>query len=190
MRCFIEIDVPENTKAYLFEKIHALKSVNNCAPYSMNITKKENIHVTLAFLGELDEKGVEKTIETISAIARKFKPFECRLAKIVAFPEKHPRMIWALLDTLPELNRLHDELNRALTDEKIIEKSEGHNEFKAHVTLVRLKAARTEKIKWFADEIYVEPLAFAVREIKLMESLLKKCGAKYMAIKSISLAPE
>lgn len=188
MRCFIGIDVPENIKTYLFEKIQALKCMNNHALYGMSITKKENIHVTLAFLGELDEKGAEKAIKTAFGIAKKIKPFECRLLNIMAVPKKHPRMIWALLDTNPELHMLYEALNRALTNEKIMAKGEEHNEFKAHITLARLKAAGTEKIKGFAGEIKIDPRAFMVHEIKIMQSMLKKEGPEYVAIKSISLS--
>lgn len=55
MRCFIEIDVPDNIKEYIFERITQIK--NASIGYDFRVVKKENLHVTLAFLGEIDEKN-------------------------------------------------------------------------------------------------------------------------------------
>lgn len=181
MRCFIEIDLPESIKAYIEEKITPIK--NRSSEHIFKPTKKENLHVTLAFLGEIDEKELEKVIKNVSKTAKKFNFFECSISKIEAIPEKFPRMIWVLLNECKELSELYNELKKALMlrDE--------HGGFKAHITAARIRPDKTVKTTTTINknEGELENLKFVVREIKIMQSILKNEGPEYKTIKSVTL---
>ncbi len=182
MRCFIEIDVPESIKAYLIEKITHIK--NTSKGYDFRITKKENIHVTLAFLGEVNENALEDVIKNTSEIARKFDCIECSLSKIEAVPAKFPRMIWISLNNNQELSKLYEGLKKALMFEN------EHGRFKAHITIARIKPhgnANNTNTVLNIGKNDINHLKFRVSELKLMKSTLKSEGPEYDVIKSIPL---
>jgi len=180
MRCFIEIDLPDTVKSYVIEKVMQIKSAST--GYDFRIVKKENLHVTLAFLGEIDEKTLEEIIKKTSAVAGKFCGFECSLSKIEAFPAKSPRMIWITLNENIAFSNLYEELKKALTLEN------EHAGFKAHITAARLKPDSKAKKAIIIRKTETEPLKFQVRELKIMKSTLKSDGPEYAVMKSIHLA--
>lgn len=184
MRCFIEIDTPESIKRYLLETITGLKKACENAGYDFNIVKKENIHVTLAFLGETGERDIGRIVKKASEIAEKYEGFECRISKIEAVPARFPRMIWASLDRIDALRNMYAELRQALKLE-----DEGR-EFAPHITLARLKsrgAVNPRRITAAVRAINTAEMKFQVRELKIMQSILKKEGPEYVLIKSIPL---
>lgn len=179
MRCFIEIDIPDNIKSYILEKVTQLK--NASTGYDFRIVKKENLHLTLAFLGEIDEKKLEETIKTVSEIIKTVGGFECNLSKIEAVPAKCPRMIWITLDENNALSELCEELKGALMLEN------EHGGFKAHITAARLKPYSRAKKAAIISKTETEPLKFLVGEIRIMKSVLKSDGPEYTMMKSIQL---
>ncbi len=188
MRCFIEIDLPESIKEYIEEKITQIMPIKNrTSRHIFMPVKKKNLHITLAFLGEIDEKELKTVIKNVSETIKKFDVFECSLSKIEAFPEKFPRMIWISLNESKELSELYNELKKALMlrDE--------HGGFKAHITAARIRPGKparisaNNRINIRTSEIKIEPLKFSVKEIKIMQSILKNEGVEYNIIKSIPL---
>ena len=188
MRCFIEIDVPEGIKVQLYEKAQQIKAACQNIDCSINITKKENIHMTLLFLGEVAQKRIDSLIRTLSEVSKNFAAFECSILKAALVPEKEPRMIWVLINDNSFMKKLHHSVKNALAmrDEK--------RDFAAHITIARLKmkskGPRSKdalKIKDALSAASIEPVSFKVIEIKLMRSTLKKEGAEYELIKAIPL---
>ena len=133
MRCFIEIDVPEGIKGQLYEKAQQIKAACESIDCSMNITKTENIHVTLLFLGEVGEKKIDSLIRTLSEVSKNFASFECSISKAALVPEKEPHMIWVLINDNPFLKRLHFYVKNALA------MRDKERDFAAHITITRLK---------------------------------------------------
>lgn len=74
MRTFIAIEIPEKIKREI-EKIQ-----NQLPEFDGKLTKRENLHLTLKFLGEVDEEKIEKVKEKLKEI--KYKGFEAKLDKI------------------------------------------------------------------------------------------------------------
>ena len=189
MRCFIAIDLPENIKTYVEEKIELLK--NSIEDYDFRPTKKDNLHVTLAFIGEINESELEEVIKKVSEIAKSLIAFTCSLSKIELVPEKTPHMIWVSLNTNRELSELHESLRNAfkLKDE--------YGGFRAHITAVRIRHMYATKINktiniktttcTHKNEIKLDELKFDVREIKIMQSILKNEGPEYKVIKAVPL---
>lgn len=183
MRCFIEIDIPDNIKAYIGEKVTQIKNENASTEYDFRIVKKENLHITLAFLGEIDEKTLDKTIKKVSETTKAFGSFECSLSKIEAVPAKYPRRIWITLNENIALSKLYEKLKKALMLEN------DHAGFKAHITAARLRPEPDSK----ANKIIIINknelglLKFQVNELKIMKSVLKNEGPEYSTIKSIPL---
>src|SRR3989344_3740060 len=129
MGLFIAFDVPDDTKEYM-AKVQGIIG-NNLA--EIRWVKKEQIHLTLKFLGEVQPDIATKIREELGKI--KFNPFMVYLGSIGVFPsEDYIRVVWVGLE--PE-NRIIG-LQRSI-DEKLRELFKKEKDFKAHITLGRVK---------------------------------------------------
>ncbi len=135
-----------------------------------NFTKRENLHLTLAFIGEYpDPEDVIDVLETID-----FEPFRISLDGIGSFG----RLWWAGLgggDEPNELKALTKRLRRALADAGI---PYDRKKFSPHITLVRKPVSRSGAIpeEILCDLPYAE---MTVEHISLMRSDRGKHGMIY-----------
>lgn len=183
-RIFIAINLPDDIKKQL-------TSFQDTWPeLPARWTKKESLHITLAFLGYISDEELLTVCRTVQQVASRHKPFTARLIKIVYGPPKKfpPRMIWAEGEKSPELAALKDDLEKCLAAE--VNFSEEKRAFSPHITLARIKTW-----EWRAFEPEERPevhedidLSFGVDSIEVMESRLKKGGAEYVALQSYPLS--
>ena len=76
MRVFIAINLPEDIKAKVF---HEFEIVQNSGLVTGNFVEKENLHLSLKFLGEVSEEEIEKIKKKLSEI--KFKKLDVEIGK-------------------------------------------------------------------------------------------------------------
>ena len=57
MRCFIDIEISDHIKSKIFHEFENLQTKNL---FSGKFVEKENLHLTLKFLGDLTNEGLEK----------------------------------------------------------------------------------------------------------------------------------
>lgn len=167
------INLPEEIKKKLIEwqKIHR--------NFKVRWTKKDSFHITLYFIGDVDEEKIENIKLLLKAMADNCKPFDIYLNEITVGPdERRPRMIWVNGPITKEILNLHKNLAGAI-------KKAGRAEmkpFKNHITLAR--SALGKRIKPFREEIN---LKFQVNSFELMESKLLPEGSEYKMIESFKL---
>jgi 2'-5' RNA ligase len=174
MRCFIGIDVPKSIKDNLF----GLRKTVPGNIAKINWVSKKNFHITLKFLGEIDEDKADDIMKRLNNI--KFKPFCLRLNSLGFF-------LFAGKPRIIRLNFMEEEgiikLQRRI-DEELLNISPKDQKFSPHLTLGRIKFIKKkkeflEKIKQF--EITNEK--FEVNNFKLIQSKLTKDGPKYYVLK-------
>jgi len=156
-RIFIAINLPEAVKKELSS--FQLKWPELPAKW----TKKDNLHITLEFLGYLSDSELLKVCQNAQELASKHKPFEVKLNKICYGPPgKPPRMVWAIGDKIKELN------------------------ITPHITLARIRAWEWRKIEPEERPLAEEDidLSFEVNSLEVMESVLKRGGPSYTVLKS------
>ena len=132
-----------------------------------NFTKPENLHLTLAFIGEYpDPEDVIDVLETI-----RVQPFQISLEGIGSFRN----LWWAGLSGSDELKNLAKRLRRGLAEAGI---PYDRKKFSPHITLVRKPLTRSGTIP---EEILQEPLRgkMTVEHISLMRSDRGKHGMIY-----------
>src|SRR5215475_10815429 len=110
MRTFIAIEIPSEIKSALA----VLQTELRRAGADVSWTKPENMHLTLNFLGEVDERRIEEVERACVASAAEFQPFTLSINDTGVFPNaRQPRVLWAGLsgqvENVVEMRRRIDE---------------------------------------------------------------------------------
>ncbi len=165
MRLFIAIKFNSEIKSALLSMQEQLKHANICGNY----TKPENLHLTLAFIGEYSDPGyVAETLEHV-----RFKPFELKLNGIGSFG----RLWWAGLSASVELHNTAAQIRHFLADADI---PFDKKKFSPHITLIR------EPNKPALPAIEIPDATMTVGEIALMRSERGRSGMIYTEIGKIT----
>ena len=166
MRAFIAIETPKELKDFFLD---LQKKIDKEA----KITFTKDFHLTLKFLGEIDEGKLKEVKEELKEI--KFKPFKLKTSKLGVFPtESYIRVIWIGLesDKIIELQQAVDEKLRGLFPQD--------KRFHPHITLGRVKFVK-DKDKFVENykSIEFEKKEFEVKNFKLKKSTLTPEGPVY-----------
>jgi 2'-5' RNA ligase len=178
MRTFIAIEIPAEIKTAL----SGLQTELRRAGADVSWTKPENIHLTLKFLGEIEEKLVGEIERVCVEISAQFQPFALDLNRTGVFPNaRQPRVLWAGLsgeiEKAVEIQRRLDE--RLMT----IGFDREEKSFRPHLTIGRVKSNRkTRELLAMADSYQLPRLAFGVKEMVVMKSELHPAGARYTVL--------
>jgi len=172
MRCFVAINLPEEVK----EKI---KKITDTLPENgIKKVAKENLHLTLKFLGEVKERAIEKVENKLSEI--KFNKFSIGLKDIGFFPSRNfIRVVWI---GIGEGKEEIEELQKKI-DEKLSELFKKEENFEPHLTIARVKFLKDKKSVHRLEKIKFKD-CFEVESFELMESILRREGPIYRVIKS------
>jgi RNA 2',3'-cyclic 3'-phosphodiesterase len=190
LRLFIAITAPEAVKDKLTAAQARLRSE---LPQGLaRWTKREQFHLTLKFLGEIESCRLDRLIVAARAAARLFAPLRLRAEGIGFFPEgRFPRVVWAgITDESGHLSALQCALETAVQP-FTPEPPEPH--FAGHITLgrfQRLKPQEAERLADAAGRLAGQVFgAWTASEIDLMRSDLSPQGARHSPVASLALAP-
>ncbi len=175
MRTFIAIELPEEIK----RAIAALQDDLRPARAEVSWTKPENLHLTLKFLGEIEERLVSQITQACVEAAESFTSFALSLNTAGAFPNaRQPRVLWVgLSDGVEETRRVQASLDERLA---AIGFEREARAFQPHLTIGRVKSPKgTEALLARADAYRLPALSFVAREIVFMHSQLDPAGARY-----------
>ena len=154
MRLFIAVNFNNETRSRLLALRDGLRSRSERG----NFTLPENLHLTLAFLGECDAKqtaAVKAAMDTV-----RFEPFDIHIERVGHFKRNGGDIWWAGLRG----NEALSDLQRELTDKLITAGfSLERRQYKPHITLGR--EVVTDAAPW-----QVEPFGETVPGIDLMKS--------------------
>ena len=184
IRAFIAIDVPQDVKNHLASVSDALGSLDLDA----RLAPVSSVHLTLRFLGNIEESRVPGIGDAIRLCARRVPPFLLEVRKLGAFPSrKRPRIVWAGVTGDGGLERLHRVLGLELQE---LGFDRERKKFRPHLTLLRLKSSRNRKrLSRFLDQEgdRTRPVPFCVRQIHLYESRLHSRGARHRKLVTAEL---
>jgi len=175
MRTFIAIELSDGVR----RELARLQDELRASGADVKWAKPENIHLTLKFLGNVDEDKIGGIKTVLDEIASTLLTFEISLFKTGAFPSLNsPRVIWVGIDKgCAETEKCASFIEERL--EKIGFPKE-ERPFSAHLTLGRTrspknKASLTEKL----STLSVEPASCPVKGITLFQSTLTPKGPIY-----------
>ncbi len=187
MRAFIAIALPDEIKLFLSRVQAGLKA----AGADVKWVAPQNIHLTLKFLGEIDDARVEKCSLIMEEIASHTGCFSARLSEIGAFPGiNSPRVIWIGIDKgNDEVKRLAGELE---TKTLAVGFSAEDRPFSSHITIGRTRSSsrRQELAKALSaanEGLFKETPEFRVKNITLFQSTLTPKGPVYEVLRNPDL---
>jgi RNA 2',3'-cyclic 3'-phosphodiesterase len=188
MRAFIAIELPEEIKTAL---LNSQKKLRACGA-DVKWVEAKNIHLTLKFLGEIDEARRKSIEEILEAAAATQNPYTIQISSAGAYPAMHsPRVIWAGID---RGDRETKDLAKIL--EEKIEKTgipKEERPFSSHITIGRTRSGMgrenlIEGLEGLAKDYKEMPLEFLAGKITLFKSTLTPSGPVYDAVKEASFA--
>ena len=174
-KIFVEINIPSPIRKRLMQKIIQWKDL------PVKWTKEKNLHITVSFIGYVDESVVPDICQKINEAVADFEAFEITFDQIELGPNADdPKIIWFTGKASEELGKLNETIEQALNMYP-----EKHKEFYPHITLGRIR-----KIKW--DEMPQKPVinekfivTMTVESVSVMDS--KGGGADYVVLEECPL---
>ncbi len=178
-RAFIAINLPNEIKKKLDLVIEELKKLN--PDYGIKWVEPENLHLTLHFFGDLNEKQIALAEEGIEEITKRVESFSMTTGDFGCFPnEQEPHVFFAAVKDAETIHKLIGELEVMLQN---LGYKVDARPWQAHLTLGRIKDWSRCKI----TGVKIPQMDFTVKSIELMESELTPDGPKYKIIKSFPL---
>ncbi|WP_353685871.1 RNA 2',3'-cyclic phosphodiesterase [Thermodesulfovibrio sp. 3462-1] len=184
MRLFIAIELPQQVREFLADLTNFKSSIDG-----VNIVPKENFHITLKFLGEVEEKIIPSLTYTLKSLSNEFSNFTLKITTPGVFPDKiKPRVIWIGTENTEILKRLTKRIDEE-TSSLGFQREE--RQFKSHITLARVKNYRNGKyffekiLKKFSEKSF--DFQFEVKEFVLMKSILTPKGSIYSVLERFPL---
>jgi len=176
MRTFISIDIPKEVKS-------KIKEIQDQLPvFYGKKTELENLHLTLKFLGEIDEGSVKLIGQRLNNV--KYSSFESQVKYAGFFDNvkrgKNYGPVWLYLDNCEGLQKKIDEtLSDLFSKEK---------RFMSHLTIARVKDFEDKKdFLNQLEKIKIPKISFKVDSFKLKKSVLMPAGPSYSNIKTYNL---
>jgi 2'-5' RNA ligase len=149
----------------------------------------ENLHVTLLFLGEVEDRSVPAICQAVADVCKEYASFPMAVESAGCFPNpRRPRTLWVGIgEGVQELCRLHDALEPPLLDLGCYRREE--RKYTPHITIGRVKTERpgdklepalAKNAAWRAGET-------TVREVLVMSSELTRDGPLYTVLSRAKL---
>ena len=179
MRAFVAIDLARDIRAELAKLQDILRSSGSDVKW----VEPSHIHITLKFLGDINQVQIEKSRESLSIISKDFNPFYVSLSEVGAFPKlDYPKVIWAgVAQGREELVSLNKRI------EEIFEKSgfpKDDRPYEPHITIGRVRSGKNkDKLKKIIMEHnFSLEAVMAVDKVILYQSTLTSSGPIYTVL--------
>ncbi len=187
MRTFIAIDLSQEIKKVLFRLIEELDEMDK-EHKKIRWIKKEGMHLTIKFLGDVENKKISQIEKVLKNISGKFEPFVLKLKRTGTFPQgsTNPRVLWIGIEEEETLKLLQHQMEAEL--EKLGFPRESRN-FHPHLTLGRVKVFSNFRQTLLLLEKYRERIfgEMKVEKITFFQSKLKPTGAEYSILSEFEL---
>jgi 2'-5' RNA ligase len=145
---------------------------------------KENYHVTLRFIGDVDGRTADAVAESLEQISR--TSFSLQVNGLGAFGSRKPHSVWAGITMTPELNDLQAELERRI---RRVGLEPERRKFAPHVTLARLRGtSEADVANYLALRGDFRSPPFPVGRFVLFSSRASKGGGPYIIEEAYPLA--
>ncbi|MFA5096296.1 MAG: RNA 2',3'-cyclic phosphodiesterase [Candidatus Omnitrophota bacterium] len=187
MRAFIAIRLSVEVEDFLSRIQEKLKA----SGADVKWIEPRNIHLTLKFLGERDDKRIEETRTALEETAARSKEYILQPSSIGAFPDiRHPSVIWAgVSQGAPETIKLALDIEEGICRIGIPKEK---RPFTCHITLGRSRTPKNiqglvEQLSILKEGLLEHAPAMRVDKITLFKSTLSSKGPLYEVLHEANL---
>ncbi len=179
-RSFISVDIgPTDPLLALLEGLRRTGA-------DLKMVRPENLHVTLRFLGDIDDSAVDGIARIMEESVTGLEPFKGEMKGMGAFPSlSNIRVIWIGLENVQGLSTLAERLDSSLRELDFERDKKG---FKPHLTVARTRSSRN--LGGLQDLINSNVATdfgqFDVQSVKLKRSVLTPHGPRYSDVRETS----
>ena len=182
MRLFVGVEIPPEARQALSKHVAIHKP--NLPPTKW--VKQEAYHITVVFLGEVDETSIPLFDQALSSAVVDQENFSLQLKEAGYFPRTRGpvRILWVGVDNDLLVVRLQDRVTSVLEHAKLVEAE--RRPYHPHVTIARCKKpwARYAGETWRSSLEGRLGQSYEVTEIVLFRSRLNSSGARYERLRS------
>jgi 2'-5' RNA ligase len=140
MRVFIAVDINEKIRKAIGEAQKQLQRKVRTSGRSVKWVRPDVMHLTLKFLGEVDDGALRDVCQAVENIANKHKKFDLDIETLGCFGGKSARVVWAGTGAGSEqLARLAGDIDNQLSEAGFAKET---RRFTGHLTLCRIKNVR------------------------------------------------
>lgn len=170
-RLFFAVNLPNEVKQEIAEKV-----LPQIPKDGWGRVSKENLHVTLHFLGHLPKEAIKRLQEQVEQLQK----FDCFEAEINCAGHFKGRILWLGFGKgTQEFNLLDRKLQKAIGTHD--------DRFHAHITLARNKGAEKKQAQEIVEKIRnLFKRKIQVKSIELIESKLESSRPKYSVLFSVN----
>jgi len=183
-RVFIAIDISEQAREAA--KLHIDDLRKAAVDVRVGWERPEKLHLTLKFLGNIDDLRINALVEQLSDLASKVQPFTVELIGAGCFPNaRQPRILWIGTRDNGEMASLAESVERCCQSLGFLPEN---RRFTAHLTVARIREPQKgQQLAALHMERGFESVAFEVRELVIYESKLTPKGSRYTRLSQHSL---
>jgi 2'-5' RNA ligase len=176
LRLFIAALIPDEIRTQLANYIDSLKRNIDGVKWE----KFEKLHVTLKFLGDIDESRVNEISNLLEKLVHNYSPFNTSILDFGGFPDlRHPRVLYVGLSCNSRLSKLQNELEKSLSE---IGFEKENRRFLPHITVGRVR-----KRIHIKETLPITQSTFDITQIGLIKSELRPEGSVYTSLKLFKL---
>lgn len=187
MRVFVAIDIDEKIRKALGELQKKLADSANIRKGDAKWVGPEAMHLTLKFLGEIEDEKTVEVCNVVKNVASRFKGFELEIKQVGSFGGKSARVLWVGTSEQGDtMRQLQKEIDEKLAG---IGKPEQEREFTGHLTLCRIRNPKAGlKLADMVEQYKNFNLGFVdVESISVYQSELTPKGPVYTLLGNYKL---
>jgi 2'-5' RNA ligase len=177
-RSFVSIDLEDGR---ILSQIESIMSSLSSLGGDLKPVERENIHLTLKFLGSVSTSKVEEVKSALSQVT--FPPFSLEIKGAGAFPNlKRMNVIWVGVgEGWSQVELIFEQTEKLLHQ---LGFSRETRPFSPHITVARVKSGRKrDEIAAFLGHLTEESFGtFPVESVRLKQSVLSPSGPKYSTL--------
>ena len=178
VRTFVAVDLPEEMQARIAERAQGLRGPGG----RLAFVDPAQIHVTLAFLGEVEEGRLPEIAASLRSV--RAPPFDLGVGPIEGNSRSSPRTLWCPCTGNGSLSALAGGVAAALEP---LGFPRERRPFRGHATVARVKEFHPAVLERLADLPGGGFGTFTVNRFRLKRSTLTPRGAVYADVAEVVL---
>jgi 2'-5' RNA ligase len=180
VRTFIALELSRPLKEGILDLVEALRKDGLKASWP----KAGTLHLTLKFLGDVEEEFLYDVTLAVRRAALDIPPFVLAASGLGAFPTaRRPRVVWVGIEPVDELWDLAAGVEEELAG---IGFPRDRRRFSPHITVGRIREPRGS-IEGLLETLDAPRERVEVREVLVMKSTLRPGGALHEVIAAVPL---